>query len=90
MKVVSRVLLLLSLFAVPSLMLAQGLGGIVGTITDPSGAVVPGAQVRATESGTGVTRSAVTDAQGYYVLSSLRPEYRHAAGEPDPDGQSEA
>lgn len=73
MKVFCRVSLLLVLFVVPSALLAQGLGSIVGTITDPSGAVVPGAQVKATETGTGVTRTAVTDAQGYYVISALRP-----------------
>ena len=31
---------------------AQGLGTIVGTITDPSGALVPGATVRVTDEGT--------------------------------------
>ena len=74
MKAFCRVsLLLLVLFVIPTTLLAQGLGSIVGTVTDPSGAVIPGAQVKATESGTGVSRSAVTDAQGYYVVSALRP-----------------
>jgi hypothetical protein len=74
MKASCRIsLLLLVLFIIPSTLLAQGLGSIVGTVTDPSGAVIPSAQVKATESGTGVSRSAVTDAQGYFVLSALRP-----------------
>jgi hypothetical protein len=73
MKALCRVSLLLFSLMIPLSMLGQGLGSIVGTVTDPSGAVVPGAQVKATENGTGVTRTAVTDSQGYYVISALRP-----------------
>jgi len=52
---------------------AQGLGSIAGVVTDPSGALIVAAKVTATEAGTGFTRTAVTDAQGYYILTSLRP-----------------
>lgn len=52
---------------------AQGLGTLVGTLTDPSGAVVPSAKVAVTEVGTGFSRSVNTDQQGYYVIPSLRP-----------------
>jgi len=52
---------------------AQGFGSIAGTVTDPSGAVVMSAQVRVTEVGTGQARTVSTDAQGGYVISSLRP-----------------
>ncbi len=52
---------------------AQGLGGIVGTVTDPSGAVIANAKVTATEVGTGFARTTTTDAQGRYVMTSLRP-----------------
>ena len=38
-------------------------GGIGGTVTDPSGAVVPGAEVTVTETGTGQSRSAITNQQ---------------------------
>jgi len=34
------------------LALAQGLGALVGAVTDPSGAAVPNAEVTATEAGT--------------------------------------
>jgi hypothetical protein len=62
---------------------AQGLGSIVGTVTDPSGSVIAGAKVTATETGTGLSRSAVADAQGYYVLASLRPSlYELSVGAP--------
>jgi len=56
-----------------SSVLAQGLGTINGTVTDPSGAVVPGAQIRLTEAATGYTREAITDAEGKFILSALRP-----------------
>jgi Carboxypeptidase regulatory-like domain len=52
---------------------AQGLGTIVGTITDPSGALVPGATVRVMDEGTSQSRETTTSAQGYYVFPSLRP-----------------
>jgi Carboxypeptidase regulatory-like domain len=52
---------------------AQGLGTIVGTVTDPSGALIPGATVRVTDEGTSQSRETTTSAQGYYVFPSLRP-----------------
>ncbi len=42
-----------------------------GTITDSSGAVVAGATVTATNEGTQLTRTAVSDARGAYVLNVL-------------------
>src|SRR5436190_14517270 len=71
MKKLSVLVLIGCIF--PVLILAQGLGNIVGTVTDPSGSVIPGATVKVTELGTGLTRSATTNADGYYVLSSLKP-----------------
>lgn len=68
----SSVLILIA-FLFPVLLYAQGLGNIVGTVTDPSGSVIPGAAVKVTELGTGLTRSATTNADGYYVISSLKP-----------------
>ena len=44
---------------------AQFNASIEGTITDPSGAVIAGAKVTATEVGTGFTRSANTSADGF-------------------------
>jgi len=52
---------------------AQGLGTIVGTVTDPSGSVVPNANVKIIDEGTSASRVTTTDAQGYYVFPSLRP-----------------
>jgi hypothetical protein len=50
---------------------------ISGTLTDPSGAVVPEAQVTAVEMSTGVTTRAVANSAGFYVLTGLSPgQYR--------------
>lgn len=46
-------------------------GRIRGTVTDPSGAVVPGATVTATNVATGVSKTATTDATGGYELPNL-------------------
>jgi Carboxypeptidase regulatory-like domain/TonB dependent receptor-like, beta-barrel len=48
-------------------------GLITGTITDSTGAVIPGTQVLLTSQGTGVQRSSVTDANGYYSVPELPP-----------------
>ena len=58
---------------VPLYSYAQGLGSIVGTVTDPSGGAVASAKITAKEVGTGFTREAATDEHGYYVIPSLRP-----------------
>ena len=40
-------------------------GSVVGTLTDSTGAVVPGATVTVTNQGTGLAKQAVTDQNGY-------------------------
>ena len=64
---------ILSLLTFSALMEAQGLGEFVGTVSDPSGGVIAGAKVTATETGTGFVRSTATTAEGFYTLPSLRP-----------------
>jgi hypothetical protein len=49
----------------------NGLAEIVGTITDPTGAVVPGASVEARHISTGKTRIARTNANGQFSLSGV-------------------
>jgi hypothetical protein len=45
---------------------------MLGTVYDPSQAVLPGVEVTATETGTGQVRTAVTDDQGRYVMAQMR------------------
>ena len=53
---------------------AQALyGSIVGTVTDQSGAPVPGATAAATNTGTGLKLEVVTDAEGNYTFRNLLP-----------------
>jgi hypothetical protein len=46
-------------------------GTILGTITDSTGATVPGATVTLTNAGTGLTRTVMTDPVGEYTAPSL-------------------
>lgn len=46
-------------------------GTILGTVTDPNGAVVAGADVTAKNTSTGLVRSTSTDDEGNYTLAEL-------------------
>ncbi len=46
-------------------------GAINGTVTDPSGAVVPNAAVKATESATGIDHNTVTTSDGVFSLQDI-------------------
>ena len=48
-------------------------GSLVGTVTDPSGAVIPGAQIIATNGATGQAITVISNAQGYYQVPLLPP-----------------
>jgi hypothetical protein len=48
-------------------------GGLTGTVSDPSGAVISGAIVTADSKATGQGRTATTDASGVYKFSLLPP-----------------
>ena len=50
---------------------SQNTSQIQGTVLDASGAPVPGAEVKATQTETDVTRMATTGADGVYVLPNL-------------------
>src|SRR5260370_261428 len=53
---------------------AQTVQGIItGTVTDPSGAVVPGALVTITNTGTGISQTAKTAAAGEYRFPLVPP-----------------
>jgi len=50
---------------------AQATAQITGTVKDQTGAVLPGVEVTATQTETGIARTAVTNETGSYVLSNL-------------------
>lgn len=48
-------------------------GAIYGTVTDESGAIVPGATVTVTAVSTNISRTATTNEDGFYRISALDP-----------------
>ena len=46
-------------------------GRISGTVKDESGAVIPNANVTATNKATGLARTATTDGGGFYTITNL-------------------
>src|SRR5579862_2067234 len=70
--VVVAILACLSLLWVKAAHAQAETGDIVGTVTDASGAVVPGASVTATNTGTGVSQSAVAAGSGDFIFNQLQ------------------
>lgn len=48
---------------------------LTGSVTDPTGAVVPGAVVEAKNKATQLVRTATTDSSGEYVIPDLAPAH---------------
>ena len=59
------------LFVTPAHMFAQSTGAITGTVTDPTGAVIPNATVTVRNENTGEERTTQTDSAGVYSVPSL-------------------
>ena len=75
----SKLLAVLFLFLTSTVVMAQvaGTAALTGAVTDPSGAIVVGADVTATNLATGAKRSAKTDAAGKYLITQVPPgDYR--------------
>ena len=70
MRAVRNVLLFVALCWL-SLSAQQITGSIRGTVTDPMGAIVQGATVTVQQSETDLSRTAVTDRSGNYVVLEL-------------------
>src|ERR1700677_354965 len=62
-------------FLLAGVSMAQNIvtGGISGTVTDPSGAVVPGAKVNLKNKNSGETQKTTSNASGVYSFSLLKP-----------------
>src|SRR5438093_8929293 len=61
----------LCLFAVSALWSQTATGRIVGTVTDPTGAVIPGASITVTNADTRINYEALTNEQGAYQAPLL-------------------
>src|SRR5262249_51113445 len=66
-------LLLVSLFATMFAFGQAEQGTVTGVVTDPTGAVVAGATVTATNTATGFKRTATSSGTGSYVIPALPP-----------------
>src|SRR5262249_51271762 len=51
---------------------AQTTGAIEGVVTDPTGAAIPAAAVKLTNTSTGVTTSSTTNSSGYFLVDGLQ------------------
>src|SRR2546425_5723177 len=50
---------------------AQSTAQLSGRVADQSGAVLPGVEITATQTGTGIARKTITDETGSYLLPNL-------------------
>jgi hypothetical protein len=66
-------LLCFGLLFLPSTVSAQVKATITGTVTDPSGGVMPGVKITVTNAETGLTRTLETNAAGSYIAPELPP-----------------
>ncbi len=66
-------ILAMTLFAGASFAQTSGAGTITGTLTDPTGSVVPGAAVAVRNTNTGATLALTTNGAGIYVAPFLPP-----------------
>jgi hypothetical protein len=75
-------LMLTAFLSIPSHAQVAG-GTIAGTVSDPSGAIIPNARISVKNVATGVTRAVTIDGAGFYTAPNLLPgtyEITAAAG----------
>src|SRR5947208_3021733 len=65
--------LFLCLCAVPVVGMAQTATGIIGNVSDPTGAIIPGVTITVTNKANGTVRSTLTNETGYYSIPQLTP-----------------
>jgi hypothetical protein len=71
------------LLAMAPVAFSQSLSSLTGTVTDPSGAVVPNATLRLENATTGWSRTTTTDASGRYLFAQAPPgTYKVTASTP--------
>src|SRR6266699_1731168 len=68
---VSGVLSLAGILLIASLVYGQAVSQISGTVKDQGGAVLPGVEITATRTDTGLVRTTVSNETGNYVLPNL-------------------
>jgi len=75
------VFLIVPLLFIPATLGQSTSGQVFGTVQDATGAVIPGADVVATNPDTGLSRSTISNDVGFYEFPSLVPGRYTVAGE---------
>lgn len=72
---ISSVLLTIAMFLMffPIVSSAQAVSGVTGVVTDPSGALIPGAQVLLVDTKTSRELTTTTNDQGVYTFTNVQP-----------------
>lgn len=67
--------LVCSLVLIPTKLIAQSAtaGAVTGTVTDPAGALVPGASITLTDPAKNVSQTTSSDSAGRYIFASVAP-----------------
>ena len=73
MRNICRGLAALALIVIPRLSAQTATGDLIGRVTDPTGAVIPGVEVTAANPVKGFTTHTTTDSQGIYRFLYLEP-----------------
>lgn len=73
MNKLNTILAFAALASAPAIVFAQSTSTLSGTVKDPSGAALPGAQISIRNTGTGAERLLSSDSAGQYVAASLPP-----------------
>ena|SRR2546430_4767162 len=68
---VSGLALIAGILAIASIAFSQAVSQISGTVKDQVGAVLPGVEITATQTDTGIARTATSNETGNYVLPNL-------------------
>ena len=71
-SIMARTFALLAIFTA-SLLAQRNTAELVGTVTDATGAVVPGARISVSNESTGLRRDSVSNDLGYYTIALLPP-----------------
>lgn len=69
----SKLFALALLLVIPALMCAQEVASVTGTVTDTTGAVVPGVSVKLVNTRTNTTYETTTNPAGYYTIAKVLP-----------------
>src|SRR5579872_6504676 len=65
--------ILLALSAAPAWSQATSSASVAGIVTDEQNAAIPGAEVRVTDTGTGIAQTTLTNDAGRYVFVNVTP-----------------